>query len=174
MSTAEKVKYFAGIIIRQENGLWNNVKNALEKEFSPIDLKSETIPFTFTDYYEPQMGKDLLRFWIGFSGLFNRDSLPDWKIRSGKIEKTFKDSNRLRKVNIDPGYLALSKVVLASTKNYGHRIYIGKGILAEIEYIYRRGDFLPMDWTYPDYRSDQALLFFKKLREIYKRELSEG
>ncbi len=174
MQAVGEVKYFAGIIIRRETGLWEMVRELLEGEFSRLEFKSSVIPFDFTDYYEPQMGANLVRFWVAFSGLFAIDELADWKLRACKLEERLRDTTGRRKVNIDPGYLELSKVVLASLKNYSHRIYIGKGVFAQVEYIYKDGRFVVLDWTYPDYRTEVALSFFSELRERYKMELRKA
>jgi len=108
------------------------------------------------------MGKELIRQWVSFSQLIKEDEIKDIKLKTIQLEKLLANKDGRRNVNIDPGYVSLSKLVLASTKNYAHRIYLGDGIFAEITLIYRKGMFRPLEWTYPDYR--QNTKFFEEVR----------
>ncbi|MDH5186329.1 MAG: DUF4416 family protein, partial [candidate division WOR-3 bacterium] len=90
--------------------------------------------------------------------------LTEMKLWTMEIENEFLDTNRRRRINLDPGILTLAKLVLATTKNYYHRIYLGKGIFAEVTLIYRNKQFEPLAWTYPDYRTDTAIDFFQQVR----------
>ena len=78
----------------------------------------------------------------------------------------------IRKINIDPGYMTLAKVVLASRKNYSHRIYLGRGVFAEVELFYKDGIFNAMPYTYPDYRDDAFLRIFAAARSLLKKNIS--
>ncbi len=144
----------------------------LEKHFGPISLRSKIIPFDKTDYYEPEMGRGLLRQWIAFKNLIDQDRIVEIKLKTNEIERIWMNGGR--KVNIDPGYVTESKLVLATTKNYAHRIYLRDGIYAEVTLIYKRKQgFVPLQWTYPDYTTDVALKFFNEVREELKRDLKE-
>jgi hypothetical protein len=101
--------------------------------------------------------------WIGFERPRPRGYLARAKHTAVWIEQRLSEAGR-RTVNIDPGYVDPAQVVLATAKNYSHRIYIGKGYYAEVTLIYSGGDFRPLDWTYPDYRGETALTFFRELR----------
>ncbi|UCG31292.1 MAG: DUF4416 family protein [candidate division WOR-3 bacterium] len=144
----------------------------LESILGKVVLESETMPFNHTEYYGQEMGDRLVRQWRAFDRLIIPDTLADLKRRTIEIEKKHLNQNGGRTVNIDPGSVSLSNLILASTKNYSHRIYLGKGIYAEVTLIYKQKNFVPLDWTYPDYREENALDFFTKAREILKNKLT--
>ncbi|MCD6407491.1 DUF4416 family protein [bacterium] len=168
-----EVKVFCGLIYREEN-LVEEVKKLLSEKWGGIDIEAGPFPFNFTDYYEKEMGKDLKRRFFGFKGFFIPEKVWEWKIFTNEIEEKFKKEGEYpRRINLDPGYIDLSKVVLLSTKDYYHRIYIGKGIYAEVTLFYQRGDYRFFPWTYPDYKTDNYLDFFRKLRKKFLDERSE-
>jgi len=152
-------------IITQNLDILTPAQSLLENEFGPIEIKSPVIDFDFTDYYEVEMGKNLLRLWLSFAQPVALDCLLAMKYKTMGIEKRFLDPNGKRRINLDPGILTLCNLILATTKTYYHRIYLGKGIYAEVALIYRHNNFEPLVWTYPDYRTDTALNFFKAARQ---------
>ena len=131
----ELVKLFTGIIA-ESNKLIDNLTQKLAEQWGEIDVESKSIRFDFTSYYENEMGKNLVRKWIGFNKLINPGELAEIKTQTNNIERENAVAEK-RRINIDPGYLALSKVVLASTKDFSHRIYLGKGIYPEITLLYK-------------------------------------
>src|SRR5271157_1080432 len=159
-----KVKLFAGLIANSGNKI-TEAEKLLIKNFGTIDLESPVIPFTFTDYYSAEMGRNLFRKWISFEKQADPEELSKIKVKTNSLEDKFSKLG-LRSVNIDPGYVTLSKVVLASTKDFSHRIYLSKGIYAEITLIYKQKEFVSLPWTYPDYTSATALTFFSGIRGI--------
>lgn len=162
-----KVLAFAGLIFFKEF----NPDSALEhlnELLGRVIKKSEIIPFTHTTYYNKEMGENLLRQWVLFEKLIYPDLLIELKHKSNEIENRFLNENGGRKINIDPGLISLSNIILTSTKNYSHRIYLGKGIYAEVTLIYKDHQFRPLEWTYPDYREAKALQFFNEARGILK------
>ena len=168
------VKFFAGILLSTEE-LWGEVKELLIDLLGAIELESSFFKFTFTDYYRDEMGEDILRKFVLFKGVGNPDELSAIKVQTNQLEEKFMNINGfLRPVNIDPGYIESSKIILASTKNFFHRIYIGRGIYAEVTMHWRRKKWNFFEWTYPDYRTPEYGEFFKKAREIYLREISGG
>jgi hypothetical protein len=152
-------------VITQNLEILTSAQVLLEKELGPIEHKSQVIDFDFTDYYEVEMGKNLLRLWLSFAKPVAPDQLREIKFKAIEIEKKFLDANGKRRINLDPGVLTLCNLILATTKNYYHRIYLGKGIYGEVTLVYRHNNFEPLAWTYPDYRSDTALNFFKPVRQ---------
>jgi len=118
----------------------------LEERFGPIDYTSESIDFTFTDYYLEEMGDQIERFFVSFSDLIDPGLLPDIKITTNEIERFFADGGS-RKINLDPGILALSRFVLATTKENAHRIPLRDGIYGEITLLYRDNEFQVLPWT---------------------------
>lgn len=163
------VKLIIGFIFKEE-GMLKKVESILTRKFGKIDLSSEILPFEHTDYYEKEFGKNLKRKFISFKKLICPEDLPKIKIFTNKIEgKLTKNSSRL--INIDPGYLDLAKLLLASAKDYKHRIYLQKGIYAEVTLFYQNKSFQIWDWTYPDYRSKEYIDIFNRIREVYANQL---
>ncbi|TET77778.1 DUF4416 family protein [candidate division TA06 bacterium] len=156
----------------------SSAQRLLEDAFGKIDTRSELINFDFTDYYEPEMGKDLLREWVSFEGTFLQPEIVRAKLKAIGMERDMAEADGRRRVNLDPGFVSGSKLVLASTKNFSHRIYLWGGIFAEVTLIFEHGSFIPMRWSYPDYRTDNAIKYFERTRELFLRlhekELKSG
>jgi hypothetical protein len=150
--------------------LLEEAKAALSKEFGNIDFESDLLLFDHTDYYNAEFGPGLQRQIVTFEPLISMVALPTIKHKTNEIEWTLA-SGDLRQVNIDPGYVSLGKMVLASTKDHAHRIYLDRGIYAEITLTYRRGGFRPWPWTYPDYASDDYCAMFDGIRALYKAQV---
>lgn len=163
------VKLFTGIIAADLT-LLQEAEAALTKQWDKIDSSSEIIPFDFTDYYHPEMGRELYRCWLSFEGLMDPGQLVRLKGEANKLEESFAINGK-RRVNIDPGYLTMAKIVLASTKDFNHRIYIGGGIYAEVTMYYRHDKFVTLAWTYPDYQCETALKFFTNTRVKLREQL---
>lgn len=149
------------------------VLEELKNDVGDVVLKSEILPFTHTHYYDEEMGDSLIREWLVFGELLVPDVLIHLKHRAHEIENNYLNEKGGRKVNIDPGLLSLSNLILASTKNYSHRIYLGNGIYGEVTLVYKNHYFNPLQWTYPDYREKKALDFFCEARKILKDKLIE-
>jgi hypothetical protein len=150
--------------------LWDLTLGDLPAEWGPTDWISESIPFDHTDYYADEMGAVLQRRFATFERLVDPGELPETKRITNKIEGSYATRKR-RPINLDPGYVSLSKLVLATTKNHSHRIYLAQGIYAEVTLAYRGGRFQPWPWTYPDYASEAYLELFKGIRERYLTQL---
>ncbi len=168
----DKAKLFAGVLTSSEE-LLSEVEMALVKLFGPVGLQSETMPFDSTDYYEPQMGKGLKRKFFSFEKLVEQDTLAQAKLAANALENDF--AGRLpveRPVNIDPGILLSSKIILASCKDFSHRIYLGEGVYGEITLQYSGNEFRILPWTFPDYRREKYHEFFDNLRRRYREQLS--
>jgi len=142
----------------------------LEAHFGPIDLVSRWLPFDFTDYYTREMGTPLYRRMVAFKRLVDQDALPDIKHLTNALETEFMCKGS-RVVNIDPGYLLLERLVLATGKNFSHRIYLRRGIYADLTLMYRKGRFQSLPWTYPDYMDDHLQDFLLKVRTKYALDL---
>ena len=151
-------------------------KERMAQRFAEVILESETFSFTYTTYYAREMGTGLIKQFVGFQELVQKDRLAQIKLETirmeGELGKNSPEGLK-RKVNLDPGYLTLAKVVLATTKNRDHRIYLTEGIFAEITLRYVRGRFKPQEWTYPDYQSEQAMRFFRQMREYISGALDK-
>ncbi|WP_413854167.1 DUF4416 family protein [Candidatus Ruminimicrobium bovinum] len=164
INKAYPVKFFFGLIFNETFDI-KQVYSLLEQKFNnKIDIYSPAIDFTFTKYYNKEMGKNLKRQWIAFEKLVQPDMLADIKIETNNIEDSYaEDKNRI--VNIDPGYITPANVILASTKDFSHRIYLGKGIYGEVTTIYRKEGFTKLPWTYPDYLCPTATEFILEARK---------
>src|SRR5215467_3414757 len=165
-----QVKLFCALLVAPTLPL-DEIEIVLAETYGVIVLRSTPMPFTQTTYYEREMGANLTRLYIAFDPLVNIAALAAVKHTTNRLEARWSTPQGQRRVNIDPGYLDLAKVVLASTKDHSHRLYIGGGIFAEVTLRYRQHAFQPWEWTYPDYRVPAALTFFHHLRELYKRQL---
>lgn len=160
------VKLIVGLIARDET-LLDKTRKVLAKKFGPADLSSPTYDFNLTDYYEKEMGRGLKRQFIGFKKLIPAEHLAGIKIHTNTLENKLSKTKGRRDVNIDPGYISLSKLVLATTKSFVHRLYIGRGIFEEITLYYRDGTFTAGPWTYPDFRQETHIAFFNRIRQAY-------
>jgi len=163
------VKLFLGML-SPEPSLFDACYEILRKEFGPLDYESGVLPWDTTDYYQKEMGDDLKRKFIFFEQLMDPGELPKIKLFTIAIEKDFMvrtEDGMHRRINLDPGYVTEAKVVLATTKDFAHRIYIGSNIYAEVtlKFSAKDGRFTPCEHTYPDYRTDQYRTMFDRARE---------
>jgi hypothetical protein len=154
----------------KDRSLAGPVSDALRSVFGPIDVVSRWLPFNYTAYYSPEIGNPLFRRMLAFSNLIQQDSLGFIKKTTNNIEDQFA-VNRRRRVNIDPGYLLPERFVLASGKNFTHRIYLGQGIYGDLTLIYTKSAFQLLPWTYPDYADENMLAYLGQVRDKYKVDL---
>ncbi len=166
----EPAKLFMSLITSEEDVLQKGMDD-LGEIFGEIDFISDVLPFNFTDYYAQEMGTNLFRRFITFGSLVSRASLPEIKQRTNDLEEKYATPLRHRKINIDPGYLCLEHVILATTKGYTHRPYLREGIYADLTLIYRSKSFRPLEWTYPDYRQSEVIGLFNEFRKTYLEDL---
>ena len=138
----------------------------LKTHFGEMDFLSRELDFNYTDYYYPEFGRPLKRLFVSFKQLRSEDKLSGIKLYTNKLEKRFLQKQR-RRINIDPGLLNSGKVILVTTKNYSHRIYLGGGVFAEVTLFYKDGTYRPWAWAYPDYQSKEYIDIFNTIRKIY-------
>ncbi len=141
----------------------------VETLWGPVAHRSELLDFDFTDYYEREIGPGLKRQFIAFSTPVRPETLQESKVVSNELETRLSVGGK-RRVNVDPGHLDLSKLIVASTKDATYRVYLGGGIYAQPMLWYEKGNFHPWPWTYQDYRTEVAISFFNKVRGDYKME----
>ncbi len=163
------VKLICGIIYLNEE-IYLKTKNILQKKFGKIDFESKLIPFNFTNYYSKEMGGCLYRRFISFKKIKLPNKFVNIKLYCIKIEKLFSLNNK-RKINIDPGYINESKLVLTTTKDFSHRIYLNKGIFAEVTLIFKKDVFSDLPTTFPEYRKEQYKKIFYAIRDTYKNDI---
>ena len=169
---APVVKRFCGILYRLEDDAEEAVRLLVET-WGPTDLSAGPFPFTATDYYAGEMGAGLLRRFVSFEHVVPAEAMAEWKTLTNSLEESFSDGGK-RRVNLDPGFLDLAKVVLLSTKDFSHRIHLGRGIYAEVTLLYRDGGLAFLPWTYPDYRSPEYLAFFLSMRRKFRTQKPDG
>jgi hypothetical protein len=168
------VKLIMGLILSREAPLLA-IRRQLEATYGRIDQETVVLPFVATRFYEHEMGPALQRLFWSFEGLIAADTLARIKHETNAIERTYAlagEHGWRRQVNLDPGYVDLAKLVLATTKDRQHRLYLGRGIYAEVTLRYTGGRFVPWEWTYPDYRTPDYLAFFDAVRRRYRQQLT--
>ena len=148
------------------------VLSKLTGHYGILDFVSALLAFDYTDYYYAEMGQPLFRRFASFDGLIPQEDLAQIKVQTNLLE-TEQSAGGNRRVNIDPGYLLAERLVLASGKNYAHRIYLSRGIYADLTLIYRDRDYRPLAWTYPDYAEPKLRLWLRALRQKYLLQLRE-
>jgi hypothetical protein len=155
------------VISRYEEALvWS--RQRVSEAWGPIALESPSFSFHETDYYTPTMGPELKKTFLFCEQLADPAELADWKFASNDWEAEYAALGRHpepRPLNLDPGYIAPSKLVLASTKDYAHRLYLGRGMFAEITLFYRDHGWQAHGWTFPNYRREDYQAFFTEVRK---------
>jgi hypothetical protein len=133
------------------------------ERFGLIDHRFGPIEFNHTDYYTKESGSGLLKVYLSFAALFDRENLPAAKIFTNELEERFLRNGK-RTINLDPGYLSRDKLVLASTKDFYHRLFLADGIYGEVTLHYRQGTFRYFSWTYPDFKEPGLHRMLQKIR----------
>ena len=128
---------------------------------------SEDFPFDVTDYYENEMGTELVRRFYSFQNLIMPDEIADIKIRTNEFEDKYRNEKG-RQINLDPGYLDTYKVVLASTKFGGQKIYVGNGMYADMTLVMYKGQWESFAWGFPDFKSRRYDAVLSMIRDLYK------
>jgi len=175
ISQPAPVKLFTGILTSLP-AIIPEVESCLKAKFGAIDMRSNEFPFDSTRYYEDEMGCSIIRLFVAFESLFSPSNLALVKTATNDIEAAFaaRQFAVRRPVNLDPGYLAESKIVLASTKNFYHRILLADGIYGEVTLHYSKHAWQAFPWSFPDFRSGRYDEFFARLRRVYRQQLREN
>lgn len=160
-------------LLTAKHDLADQVCEKLKIEFGPLDFMSAPLPFNFTDYYEEEIGRDLFRHLLSFEKLIAPDVLPSIKLYTNQIEQGFVREDGTRMINVDPGYMALCHLILATCKRFSHRPYLRDGVYADMTLIFKGKRFRPLEWTFPDYSSDELMGLLNKIRGVYYRQLQD-
>lgn len=128
--------------------------------------------FDRTQYYAREMGWPLYRRFVSFEELISPETLVELKLTTNAIENEYLFQGN-RQVNIDPGYISAERLILSTGKNYVHRVYLGKGIYADLTLVFKRGSFRPLEWTYRDYSAPEMIAYFNELRSAYMEKRRE-
>jgi len=168
------VKLVCGVIAG-EPSLYERARSLLVERHGPVDLESQAFSFDLTEYYDKEMGPGLSRRFMSFGRLIEPERLPDVKLETNGLEERVREEcgKALRAVNLDPGYLTASALVMATAKDFSHRIPLGHGIYAHLEFLFTKTDVRFLEWTYPDMRREGCKRFFLDVRAVYLGQLKE-
>jgi len=165
---ADPVKLFCGMI-SSDAALLDELAGILQNKYGKIDKAGEVIPFDSTSYYNAEMGQGLMRQFVSFVDLIDPGVLADVKLFTNELELKYsveRNGKSARRINLDPGYVAPHGIVLATAKNFAHRIYLRDGIYAEMTLNFTSGGgFKYFDWTYPDFKTPAYQRYFVELRQ---------
>ncbi|MCI0417317.1 DUF4416 family protein [bacterium] len=171
MSSVEPVvpiKLFV-VTLHRDAAILQSAKSDMINALGEIDWESEDFPFDVTDYYENEMGMGLLRRFYSFQRLIMPDQIAEIKIYTNQLEEKYRNEKG-RRINLDPGYLDTYKVVLASTKFGGQKIYVGKGIYADMTLVMYKGQWESFAWGFPDFKSGRYDTALSTIRDLYKAQ----
>ncbi|MFQ5629780.1 MAG: DUF4416 family protein [bacterium] len=153
---------FIAFAYQKERALDELEKIAI-RPFGDIFRKSGSYPFAYSGYYQAEMGPGLQKLFVIYKNLYSIENAVKTKLSAIEIEQQTAMKGK-RTINIDPGYLTLAKLVLSTTKNFDHRVYLGQGVFADVQLRYRGGEFVANSWTYPDYREESTFAFLENAR----------
>ena len=166
-SLPEEALLFIGALYRDHSYLCS-ARESISGRFGGILIETAPMSWGYSRYYEEELGRPLKRVFLFLRDRIDPGDLAGIKTSTNEIETNLSSEGK-RNINLDPGYLTASKIVLASTKNYSHRIYIGQGIFAEVTLVYREGGYRPHLFTYPDYASDAYAEIFERARGLLQK-----
>ena len=167
----KKRKLLIGVLF-SDPGCLNELMTHLERYFGAVDYTSAALPFHYTRYYEEEMGKELKKIFYSFQNLVGPETLSEIKARTNTLEDLFTHPGG-RRINLDPGLLDQSRLILATTKDHSHRIPLQHGIYGEITLIYTNKQYRDLPWTYPDFRSREYKNILCEIRNIFSAQLKQ-
>jgi len=171
LSTPEPVKYFVALLW-SDAGMLAAAEARMVTQWGAIDFTGPDRPFDRTNYYEPEMGTGLLRRLLSFEELRSPEELATAKRTCIDMESALAVDSR-RRVNLDIGYLDHNKLVLASVKSAGQKIYLRDGIYADLTARFAHGKYEPFAWTFPDFKDGRYDGELHAMREIYLRQMKQ-
>lgn len=163
-----KVKIVVGMLAKDAKSV-EDVREVLSAHFGSEDSFLEPFPFTFTNYYQDEIGNAPVRAFFSYSTLVPRETIVDIKLWTNELElQIAKDASTpgLRPVNLDPGYMTLGQFFLATTKDQRQRVYMQRGIFVEPTLYFKDGHFHAFDWTYRDYQSEKYISYLETVRAL--------
>ncbi len=166
-------KLVCSVLSASLEAVWPAVREGLEALFGPTDFVSPGLPFIHTAYYDRELGAPISRRVVSFARLVPQDALARAKLDTNALEQRLARPDGRRQVNLDPGLLTQERLVLATGKNYTHRIYLGQGLFADLTLVFQAGSWQTLPWTFPDYAAPDMLALFTAIRDRYRRDLRE-
>ena len=165
-------KLICGIIASKDR-YFKSAEERLVELYGPLDLSSPLFEFVFTDYYEKEMGQNLKRRFLSFANLISPEELSEIKIQTNALEQEIKEEMKTgqRVVNLDPGYLTSSALIMATAKDFAHRIPLQNGIYAHLEFLFGKKEVRRLSWTYPDYETEGYQMFFLEVKRTYLSQI---
>lgn len=160
-------------LIYSNGEAYQKVLALLKQKFGEIDFSEAHFPFTFTEYYTREMGRPLWRSFFSFKTLIARERLVEIKLFTNEIENNLAKEDGRRTLNIDPGYINDAQLILATGKNFSHRIYLGRGLFGDLTLMFKHNQFQAFPWTYPDYQEEPIRSLLLKMRERYLKDFYE-
>lgn len=172
--TAEPVVRFCAVI-SGESAIREDAIGTLSKHWGEIVCRSEPLPFEAGGYYTPSMGDALRKELVAFGDPLDGGTLADWKLWTNQMEHSGLASNTrvARPLNLDPGYVTQAKLVLATTKDRDHRLYLRDGIYSEVTLNFTAKRWVSHRWTYPDYRTEEVAAFATDCRDYLRQYLQQ-
>ncbi|MCX6578112.1 MAG: DUF4416 family protein [Candidatus Aminicenantes bacterium] len=169
------VKLICGVIFSKEEHL-QKAEDRLIDLYGPADSRSRHFDFDLTDYYDSQMGKNLKRTFLSFLDLIPPERLSEIKVRSNALEEDIRREFRadIRIVNLDPGYITQAALIMATAKDFSHRVPLAQGIYAHLEFLFTKTGIRRLDWTYPDFLKEAYQTYFQGVRKTYLDQLRQG
>ena len=165
------VMLIAAVISRFEEAFdWT--RNETTSDWGKIEIESPRFDFVETGFYAETMGEDLKKQFFAYSQLIDPAKIAAAKVAANAWERKFaatSDWPVARPLNIDPGYITEAKLVLATTKDRDHRIYLQQGIFAEVTLHYHDRQWRGDRWTYPDYQRTDFQEFFTQCRQLLRQ-----
>jgi hypothetical protein len=165
------VKYFIAVLYREEEQALE-AKNRLVSRWGAIDFEGSDHPFDVTDYYETEMGRNLKRRLFSFERLYAPTFIVEMKLECNDVEAALADEGN-RTVNLDAGYLDHNKFLLASAKEAGQKVYLDRGIYADISGRFKAGKYRPFEWSFPDFKDGRYDAELLAIRNLYRQQLKE-
>ncbi|MCM0756700.1 DUF4416 family protein [Desulfovibrio aminophilus] len=159
------------VLCAEWEACWPELSAALEERFGPADFVSGFMDFGHTAYYDRELGAPLRRRMLAFERLVPLDCLPEAKLFTNGLERAGARPDGGRRFNLDPGVLTQERLILATGKNFTHRVYLGQGIWADLTLVYTGGGWLVLPWTFPDYAAPDMLELLSAMREHYRRKI---
>jgi len=166
------VKLICGVISSKDE-YFQRAEERLSELYGPLDSRSPRFEFDLTNYYEGQMGQGLKREFFSFERLIDPVLLSEIKHRTNALEKEivreFQENYRI--VNLDPGYITPAALIMATAKDFSHRVPLQNGIYAHLEFLFGKTEIRRLDWTYPDFAKEGYQKYFLELRQAYLNQI---
>ena len=166
------VKLVCGIIAA-EDAVFEEAERRIAALYGELDSRSEKFAFSFTDYYRPEMGPHLRRGFVSFAPLADPERLSEIKLRTNALEQDIRTTLQAegRIVNLDPGFLTAAALIMATAKDFSHRVPLRDGIYAHLEFLFSKRKLRLLPWTYPDFSQKGYETYFLAVRGLYLRQL---